>query len=521
MIGVWITTSILTGAAGFALGWLLRQRIGQQKLAQASKAAAEIVEEAKAEAETIKHEKLLEAKEEIFQRRQKLENEVKTKRNDLNRLREQLADRELNIDRKADILRKKERELESKYDSLRVKKEYVSKREQELEELIKEENLRLEKISGLSSEEAKRVQMENMIEQARKETALEIQEIREEARKTAEKEAQEVILQALQRSQINHVVDTTVSVVHLPDDEMKGRIIGREGRNIRAFESATGIEVLIDDTPQTVILSGFDSLRREVARIAMEKLIYDGRIHPGRIEEVVEKAETEVEEKIIEIGEQTLHELGIHGLHQELVRLLGRQHFRTSYGQNLLLHSKEVAMLAGQMASLLGLDVSLAKRAGILHDIGKTAEEYSDSAFHEIGVELAKKFGENEVVQNVIMAQGKDNGEAAQSPICVLVQIANAISVSRPGAQKEMLESYIQRMTALEKIANAFPGVIKSYAIQAGKEVRVIVEHTLADDSKTQSLADSIAKKFKKELEFPGQIKITAIREFRSIDFAK
>ncbi|MFQ5770691.1 MAG: ribonuclease Y, partial [bacterium] len=334
-------------------------------------------------------------------------------------------------------------------------------------------------------------------------------------------EAREIIIQALQRSAISHIVDTTVSIVNLPDDEMKGRIIGREGRNIRAFESATGIEVLIDDTPQTVVLSGFDAVRREIARQAMEKLIYDGRIHPGRIEEIVEKTREEINDKIYEIGEHTISEVGLHGIHPELIRLLGKQHFRTTYGQNMLQHSKEVAILAGKMASQLGLDVSLSQRAGMLHDIGKTSEEYSDRPFHEIGLEIAKRFGEGEIVQNVIAAQAPTNEITIISPITILVQIADAVSVSRPGAQKEMLENYIKRMKSLEEIASTFSGVLNAYAIQAGREIRVIVEHTTIDDTTAQILANDIVQKINEKMEFPGQIKVTVIREYRSIDYAK
>jgi ribonuclease Y len=310
-------------------------------------------------------------------------------------------------------------------------------------------------------------------------------------------------------------------MVKLPEDEMKGRIIGREGRNIRAFESATGIEVLIDDTPQTVVLSGFDSLRREIARQAMEKLIYDGRIHPGRIEEVVEKAREEINVKIQELGEQAVHEIGLHGVHPELVRLLGKQHFRTTYGQNLLQHSKEVADLSGMIASQLGLDVTLAKRAGLLHDIGKAADEYGDAPHYGTGVELAKKYGEDEVIQNVIACQSPAPGVEVISPIAVLVQIADAISVSRPGAQKEMLDNYLKRMAALEQIANSFSGVLRAYAIQAGREIRVIVEHSVVDEVKAQILADDIVKKIQQEIEYPGQIRVTVIREYRAVDFAK
>ncbi len=512
---------ICAAAGGFLAGWFVRQIFGQQRIAKATSYARELIEEAKAESESLKQEKLLEARDEIFQMRQAFENETKRRSNEIQRLEKTLASRELNLDRKVDILSKKEKELNRLTKEISHKEEYVRRRERELENLIQEENRKLERISGLTTEEAKRIQMQNMLERARAEVASEIEEMREEARKRAQRESQEIIMEAMQKASISHVVETTVSVIKLPDDEMKGRIIGREGRNIRAFESATGIEVIIDDTPKTVVLSGFDPLRREIARQAMEKLIYDGRIHPGRIEEVVAKAREEVDEKILDLGEQALHDLGLHGLHPELVRLLGKQHFRTSYGQNLLQHSKEVAVLAGHMAAQLHLDIRLAKRAGLLHDIGKTAEEYSDAPAHEIGVELAKKFGENEVVQNAIAIQAPHNQTRATSPISVLVKVADGISVSRPGAQKEMLENYIKRMQSLETVARSFTGVSNAYAIQAGRELRVIVEHTAVDDAKTKALANNIAAKLKDEMELPGQVKVTVIREYRSIDYAK
>jgi ribonuclease Y len=397
----------------------------------------------------------------------------------------------------------------------------MSKKEVELEQLIHEENQRLERISGLTTEEAKHIQLQNMLEKAKQEAAHEIYEIREQAKQVAIREAREIVIQSLQRCSISHVVETTVSIVNLPDDEMKGRIIGREGRNIRAFESATGIEVLIDDTPQTVVLSGFDPLRREIAKQALEKLIYDGRIHPGRIEEVVEKSREEINARVTELGEQALHELGLHGVHPELVRLLGKQHFKSSYGQNLLQHSLEVAKLAGGIASQLGLDVLLAKRAGILHDIGKVAEDYGDTPFYEIGLELAKKFGENEIVQNSIACQAPGNHANVLTPIPILVQIADGISVSRPGAQKEMLDNYLKRMETIETIALSFAGVVKAYALQAGRELRIIVDYTAVDEIKAQILADDIAKRTRGEIGFPGQIKVTVIREYRAFDYAK
>lgn len=521
MTFIWVLMLVLTASVCFLGGWLLRQFLGQKKLAKAEQISQKLIEDAKTEAENFKREQLLEAKEEIFQMKQEGEREAKSKQADLQRQEKQLANRELNLDRKVDILNKKERELNELNRELRSKDGYLKKKELDLDKMIQEENLRLERISGLTTEEAKQIQMQNMIEKAKQETADEILEIREQAKQQAEKEAQEIVLQAIQRCSIEHVVDTTVSIIHLPDDEMKGRIIGREGRNIRTFESATGVEVLIDDTPQQVILSGYDPMRREIARIAIEKLIYDGRIHPGRIEEVVQKTKEEIDEKILEVGEQTLLDIGVHGVHSELIRLLGRQQFRTTFGQNLLQHSKEVAVLAGEIASQMGLEVTLTKRAGILHDIGKTAEEYGDAPFYEIGVELAKKFGENEVVQNAIACQAPNYSKEIVSPIAVLVQIANSISVNRPGAQKEMLENYIKRMRSLEEAALSFSGVVRSFAIQAGKELRVMVEHSLINDSEAQSLADKLSQKIKKQMNFPGQIKVIVIREVRSIDYAK
>ncbi|NIV95610.1 ribonuclease Y [candidate division KSB1 bacterium] len=510
----------IAAIVGFVLGWLLRQFIGQKKLAKADEIARNLIEEAKTEGEDLKRSQLLEAKEEIFQLKQNFERESKSKFNEIQRMEKQLSNRELNLDKKVDVLNKKEQDLNVLSEQLTSKKGHLDKRARELEQLIEEENAKLERISGLSSEEAKRIQMQNLVETAKRETALEIQELRDHARQTATREAREIIIQAIQRSAIDQIVDTTVAVVNLPDDEMKGRIIGREGRNIRTFESATGIEVLIDDTPKTVVLSGFDPWRREIARQAMEKLIYDGRIHPGRIEEVVDKTRQEVNERILEIGEQAVLDMGLHGLNLELVRLLGKQHFKTSYGQNLLLHSKEVSALSGMIATQLGLDVRLAKRAGLLHDIGKVGEEYGETPAHEIGIELAKRYGENEIVQNAIAAQSPFDDVEITSPISIIVQVADAVSVSRPGAQKEMLENYLKRMRNLEQVAASFSGVERAYAIQAGKEIRVIVEHSTIEDTRAQILANDITKKIKHEVEYPGQVKVTVIREYRSVDYA-
>lgn len=517
---MWVIIACGAALLGFAVGWFLRQHLGQQKLARAYKLAEKVLEEARAEGEDLKREKLLEAQDETFKQKQQLEQEHTAKLAQIQTLEQQLSNREVNLDRKVDILNKKDRELQQQADELRRREDAVRVRNEELDGLIAEENKKLEQISGLSSEQAREIQLKNVLEQARQEATEEAQEIKDKARQRANEEAQQIVLQAIQRCAISHVVESTITSITLPDDEMKGRIIGREGRNIRSFESATGIEVLIDDTPQTVTLSGFDPIRREIARQAMEKLIHDGRIHPGRIEEVVARTRDEINEKIMEMGEHALHDLGIHGVHNELVRLLGRQHYRMHYGQNLLQHSKEVAFLAGEMASQLGLDVGLARRAGILHDIGQTAEEYSDAPPHEIGLELVKKFDEGPVVQNVVERQGNPDVPVA-SPISVLVDVANSVSISRPGARKEMLDNYLKRMHKFEKIARSFKGVVASYAIQAGKEMRVIVEHNVVDDAQARILCEEITKKVKKEVDFPGQIKVIVIREFRAIDYAK
>ena len=521
MFSTVIITLVLSLGIGFVLGWFLRQHLGQGKLAKAYQIAEKLVEEAKSESEDLKQEKLLEAKDEMFKIKQEFERDSKQKLSEIHRLEKQLSHRELNLDRKVDILNKKAQQLSVLSKEIYAKEEFFRKKDQELQKLIEEENLRLQRISGLTKEQAKKLQMQNILAQAQQEAAHDVREIREQAKQTANREAKELILQALQRCAIDQVVETTVSVLNLPDDDMKGRIIGREGRNIRSFESATGVEVLIDDTPQSVVLSGFDPLRREIAKLALNKLITDGRIHPGRIEEIVAKTREEINERILELGEQALLDVGLHGIHNELVRILGKQYFRTTYGQNLLQHSKEVAILAGEMAAQLGLDITLSKRAGVLHDIGRTAEEYGDAPPHEVGVEIAKKYGEGPIVQNAIEVQVLTNDVDIISPITVLVQIADAISVSRPGAQKEMLDSYLNRMSKLEEITNSFTGVLNSYAIQAGREIRVIVEHNVIDDVQAQLLTDNICKKVHEELEYPGQIKVIVIREYRAIDYAK
>ncbi|HOH07853.1 MAG TPA: ribonuclease Y [bacterium] len=511
--------AIADAIVAFVAGWLVSRHIGRGKVTDAEKLAEKILLDAKKEAENLRKEKTLEAKDEIFKLRQNLENEIKLRRSDLQKMENKLTARELNLDRRHDLLTNKEKELDEIENNLKGREERVQKREGELDELIEEQNRRLEKVSGISNEEAKRILMQNLIEKSKQEAAQSIKEIKDRARQQANREAKEIIIQAIQRTAANHSTETTVSVVNLPSDEMKGRIIGREGRNIRSFESATGVEVIVDDTPEAVVLSGFDPFRREIARISLERLVVDGRIHPTRIEEVVEKTKQEMEEKLVEEGEKALMECGIASMHIELVKLLGKLNYRTSYGQNVLQHAVEVSYLTGLMAATLGLDGNLAKRAGLLHDIGKAIDRYTDGTHTQIGLEIAKKYGEGPIVQNAIAAHHED--VEIISPISVLVQAADAVSGSRPGARRETLETYIKRLDSLEGLAKSFAGVGKAYAIQAGREIRVMVEHDKIDDAMSEQLATDIAEKIQNDMEYPGQIKVTVIREYRAIDYAK
>lgn len=515
----WMIAIVVVGVVTFVSGWLASKKVGQTKVANAEKMAEKIIEDAEKSAKTIKKEKLLEVKDEWIKLKQNFENETKSRRNELMKLEKQLANREINMDRKVDLLTNKEKHLKQLEKNLKEKDAKIVRMESELEKIIQEQNEKLERISGISNEEAKRILMENLIDKAKQEAAQKIKEIKDQARQNATREAKEIIIQAIQRTAADHSVETTVSVVNLPNDEMKGRIIGREGRNIRAFETATGIEVIVDDTPEAVILSGFDPFRREIARVSLEKLITDGRIHPARIEEVVDKSRKELEEKIIEIGEQALLETGVGHMHIELIKLLGKLNYRTSYGQNVLQHAKEVSWLAGLMAADLGLDANLAKRAALLHDIGKAIDKTTEGTHTEIGTEIAKKFKEHPIVVNAIASHHEDVEPI--SPISVLVQAADAISGSRPGARRETLEGYIKRLEKLEELAESFSGVVKTYAIQAGREVRVMVEYEQVDDAMADQLASDISQKIQDEMEYPGQIKVTVIREYRSIGYAK
>ncbi|UCF79813.1 MAG: ribonuclease Y [Candidatus Eiseniibacteriota bacterium] len=515
----YVIVGVLVAIAVFFTGWNTYKRVSESKVVSAERLAEKIVREAQKEAETRKKSALLEAKDEWYKAKAKFEQETQSTRQQLQALERRLADKDGSLNRRADLLERKERDVRRTERHVQTKEKAVEERNRELGELIREENSKLERIAGLSAEEAKQLLMSNLESEARHEAARLLNEIRETALRDAEKEVRKILTLAIQRCAAEHVVESTVSVVSLPSDEMKGRIIGREGRNIRAFETSTGIDVIIDYTPEAVILSGFDPIRREVARMSLEKLISDGRIHPGRIEEVVSKTQREMEEQIRETGEQTCLEVGIHGLHPELVKLLGRLRYRTSYGQNVLEHSKEVAFLAGMMASELGLDVAIAKRSGLLHDIGKAADHEAEGTHAQIGRELSGKYGEVPTVVDAV--GGHHDDPQPDSLMAVLIQAADAVSGARPGARRETLETYVKRLEKLERIADSFPGVGKAYAIQAGREIRIMVEHKEVDDAKAAALASDIAAKVERELEYPGQIKIVVIRETRAVDYAK
>lgn len=516
---IFTVVGLLFAGLAFLGGWFASKRIGQGKVANAERLAEKIISEAEKESESLKKEKLFEAKDEWLRLKQNLDNETKNRRNELQKQERKLINREVDIDRKADILSKKGKETALLEKSLLQREARVKAKDEELDKIIEEQNRRLERISGISHQEAKRILMKNLEDDAKHEAAYLLKEIKDRAKQTANREAREIVIQAIQRTAADHSVETTVSVINLPNEEMKGRIIGREGRNIRSFEAATGIEIIVDDTPEAVVLSGFDPFRREIARTALEKLVADGRIHPARIEEVVEKTKQEIEELVVEEGERALMEVGIPSVHPELVKLLGKLKYRTSYGQNVLQHSIEVAYLAGLMAAQLGLDGNLAKRAGILHDIGKAIDRYTEGTHTAIGLELAKKYKEGPVVQNAIESHHED--VEMISPISVLVQAADAISGARPGARRETLESYVKRLEKLEGLAQSFSGVGKAFAIQAGREIRVMIDCNKTDDAHAEQLSADIAAKIQAEMEYPGQIKVTVIREYRAIDYAK
>ena len=511
-----IATAIIAAVVGLAIGivagYFTRKNISEAKIGEADSLAKNIIDQANKDAETIKKEKLLEAKEEIHKFRNDAEKENRERRNELQKYERRVIQKEESLDRK-------QQSMENKESNLNQKLRAVDEKQKDVEAIKVKQLEKLEDISGITSEKAKDIILSNAEKEVRHEMSIMIKEIETQAKEDAEKKSREIIGYAIQKCAADHVAETTVTVVNLPNDEMKGRIIGREGRNIRTLETLTGIDLIIDDTPEAVILSGFDPIRREIARIALEKLISDGRIHPARIEEMVEKAKKEVDNIIKEYGEQAIFETGVHSLHPELVKLLGRLNYRTSYGQNVLKHSIEVAHIAGIMAAEIGADIKLAKRAGLLHDIGKAVDHEMEGTHVEIGMDLLRRYKES---KDVIHAMSTHHGDyEPQTVEAVLVTAADAISAARPGARRETLEAYIKRLEKLEEIANSYEGVDKSFAIQAGREIRIMVKPEKINDEEIHLLARDITKKIEEELEYPGQIKVSIIRETRAVEYAK
>ncbi len=517
---VWLILAIVIAlVAGIAIGIFVFSKARERKIGEAKQIANKMVEDAIVEARTLKKEALLESKEEIHKERVEFDREIKDRRLEVQRSEmrvqqkeEAVEKKEAGLDKKAESLEQAKKELENKNQALAEKQAKVDAAH---DTMISE----LEKVANMTKDEAKGVLIESIEEEAKRDAAKKVREIEAQARDEADKKAKEIVSLAVQRCAVDHSAEITVSVVSLPNDDMKGRIIGREGRNIRALENATGVDLIIDDTPDTVVLSGFDPVRREVARITLERLIADGRIHPARIEEMVEKTRRELDEQIKETGESAMFEAGVFGLHSDIIKLLGRLKYRTSYGQNVLRHSIEVSHLAGAMAAELGADVNLAKRAGLLHDIGKAVDHEVEGTHITIGADLAKKYKENKAVIHCIMAHHND--VEPQTIEAVLVQCADAISGSRPGARRESLENYVKRLEKLEEIANSHAGVEKSFAIQAGREVRIMVKPEAVDDAGTIFLAKEIAKQIESEMDYPGQIKVNVVREMRSVEYAK
>lgn len=514
-----IPFAIIALIIGIGIGFFIKKKSDEKNIAGANANAEAIVDDAIKQAQILKREALFEAKEENLKYRNEVEQELKERRNEANRLENRLAQKEDNLDIKSNNLDKRELNLENKESEYQKRIEKLATKEASIQEIIDAQKLELEKVSLLSRQDAQKIIMDEMEQELSHETAMMIRESDQKAKDEADRNAKNIILQAIQRSASDIVTENTVTVVHLPNDDMKGRIIGREGRNIRTLESLTGIDLIIDDTPEAVVISGFDPIRRQIAKLALEKLIQDGRIHPARIEEMVERARKEIDDKIREIGEEATFDVGIHSLHPDLIKILGRLSYRTSYGQNVLKHSIEVAKLAGVMAGELGVDINLAKRAGLLHDIGKALDHEIEGSHVEIGAEIANKYNESDVVVNSIASHHGDT--LATSTIAVLVAAADALSAARPGARSESLENYIRRLEKLEEISNSFKGVSQSYAIQAGREIRVMVKPNEVNDVQSARIARDIKKRIEEEMNYPGNIKVTVIRETRSIEYAK
>ena len=507
-----IATILISGIIFIPVGVLIRKKAAESKISSAESEAKRLLENANREAENIKKEEIFKAKEEIMKSRDELDKEIRERRGEVQSQERRLIQKEENLEKRSEMFERKERELEKEEKELDQKKD-------DIQEIFNRQMQELQRISGLSSEEAKKQLLSELEKQLTNEKAILIKEVETKAKEDANKNAKEILSYAIQKCAADHTSETTVSIVNLPNDDMKGRIIGREGRNIKALETLTGIDLIIDDTPDAVIISGFDPLRREVAKLALEKLINDGRIHPAKIEEMVEKAKEEIEATIKSEGERATLETGVMGLNPDIVRLIGKLKYRTSYGQNVLNHSIEVSNLARIMAEELGLDSTRARRAGLLHDIGKALDHDMEGTHIELGVEVLRKYKENELVINAVEAHHGD--VEPQTLEAVLVQAADAISASRPGARRETLEAYIKRLENLESIADSFDGVEKSFAIQAGREVRIVVKPEKISDDKMTILAREVAKKIEKEMDYPGQIKVNIIRETRTVDYAK
>jgi ribonuclease Y len=520
---VHVLIAVLVGLiVGIALSYIYRSSLRSKKAAieiEIENEKAKILEESQKEAEKIKKEALLEAKDIVYQAKSEVEKEIRERRSELNHLDKRVRHKEETLEKRFDQIEKREQEVSKKEKDCTLRERGIQEKENYYSKLIKEQTQALERISGMSSEEAKQELLRRIEEESRFDAAKLIKRIEDEAKEAAEKKAKEIMGLAVERYSSDYVVDATITAVTLPNDEMKGRIIGREGRNIRALEAATGVDLIVDDTPEVVTLSAFDPVRREIARLSLERLITDGRIHPTRIEEIVEKVKKEVDTHIREEGEKAVFDLGLSGIHPELLKLLGRLRYRTSYGQNVLQHSREVAYLAGLMAGELGVDVKLAKRAGILHDIGKAVDHEVEGSHQEIGANITKKYGENQKVINAVLVH---HGEGDPTTVeAALIAAADALSAARPGARKESIESYIKRLEKLEQMAHSYKGVEKCYAIQAGREVRIIVKPEDVNDEMSSLMSKELAKKIESEMTYPGQIKVTVIRESRYVEYAK